>query len=261
MSEKKQDYAAWQQDAPDRAAWRRRMEAYVSSNKDLQHEDLGACARAVAVARDGLNGAWACGVWEDINVRYYEGYLPDPLILWITTEWGACLGDTQHKTPPLIRLHPGLMLTPDVTSYRDHTPWKIPQEYRGYGMVAEVLLHEAMHVAIGCGLVPQDREGPWRSSHDNPVWVAECNRVARLLGLPLEAEQPRCVREPIPGEVTKTGKPRTKPVWTTAGNVSLDALSRFPYGVREELGLLDFYARHLCWLPLGAIMPYKVRAR
>jgi hypothetical protein len=174
---------------------------------------------------------WAYQAFDHLTATYWAGRLPTPLILWLITPYGKCLGDTAPCTPSLIRLHPQLRA-------------------RGYGFAYEVLLHECIHHAIHSGLVAAPSRGS--SSHNNPAWVSEVNRLAPLLGLDIVAGRSTHQRVPIEGAPpTKRGKQPTRVERVTTGTVPYKAVATFPYGVRQHLGLLDWYAQHRRHTPAG----------
>jgi len=217
--------------------------------------------RQIAAQHDGKEGVWAYQAFDYCNATFFDGRLPTPFISWGLTPHGHCLGLTGHATPPYIQLHPGLLAvhTQTFPDGREKTSnWSIPAAWLGPVYAFDVLLHECMHVAVMClhgrghdsasggdGGSPRCPCGPsWKSgtSHNNPHWLAEVNRLAPLLGLPVVAARSKTRRVPIDGaEPGKRGKMPTRVVRATESTVSFDALSRFPSGVRVELGLTSCY--------------------
>jgi hypothetical protein len=66
-----------------------------------------------------------------------------------------------------------------------------------------------------------ERRSYW-TVHNNPIFVAECNRIAPELTYAGDAfTMKRPTRVPIPGAVTKRGRPRTKTVRIQAGHPSI----------------------------------------
>jgi hypothetical protein len=94
-----------------------------------------------------------------------------------------------------------------------------------YGRVC-TLLHEMMHSAVG--IIGQ---GSGTSSHDNDGWVAECSRIAPLIGLEGYAFGRR-------RSVRREGKPiKAQP----PGVVPLEPMSRFPGSlIPEDVQLQDY---------------------
>jgi hypothetical protein len=75
-------------------------------------------------------------------------------------------------------------------------------------------------------------------------WITEVNRLAPLLGFEdVRAGLNRTKRVPIPGLLTRRGKPKTRVARVDEGNVPLDVHSRFPHGLREYFGTADAYYR------------------
>jgi hypothetical protein len=86
-----------------------------------------------------------------------------------------------------------------------------------------------MHVAV------QYLRGGWQggdSSHNNPAWIAEVNRIAPLLGL---ADVEAGMKRP-----KRTGKTIKR---TETGNIPFSAVTTFPGGLREVRGTADAYYR------------------
>jgi hypothetical protein len=211
--------------------------------------DLDAACRLLARARDGGRGVWVYRAFDCLNQTYWDGRLPTPLILWLPTPYGKCLADTRACTPGFIRLHPGL-LARGADDENGKTPWGYAPQHLGYGLAYEVLLHECIHHAINSGLVSASRKGS--TSHNNPAWVSEVNRLAPPLALPITAARSSFKRVPDEGKPpTKRGTVATKPVRTTTGTVPYGAVATFPYGVRAHLGLLDWYEHHQRHTPAG----------
>jgi len=159
--------------------------------------------RQMAVEHDEARGMFAYQAFDYCNGTFFDGRLPTPFISWALTPHGHCLGLTGHATPPYIQLHPGLLgvHTHTFPDGREKTSnWSIPAAWLGPVYAFDVLLHECMHVAVMClhgrghdsasggdGGSPRCPCGPsWKSgtSHNNPHWLAEVNRLAPLLGLP-----------------------------------------------------------------------------
>ena len=124
---------------------------------------------------------FAYRAFDHINATFFDGKLPMALILWDITQYGRCLGWCRSPVdgPPIIKLHPSIVkpTTP--------CPWNIPRDQLGYCLAYDVLLHECIHAAVeyihgGYEDLPGVTSN-W-TSHNNPVWVSECNRIGRLLG-------------------------------------------------------------------------------
>jgi len=105
----------------------------------------------------------------------------------------------------------------------------------------DVLVHECIHVSVN--YLHGGSSGP--TSHNCNEWISEVNRLAPLLGLHgVEAGRSTTTRKVIAGEFTKTGKPATKPVRASKGNIPHGAVARFPYAVRQAQGDLNFYQQN-----------------
>jgi len=197
-------------------------DALILASKDLAHVYWGD------------QGAFAYQCFEYVNEHFYEGRLPWTMIQWAPTPWGKCLGQTRLSANPVITLHPSIM-TP-----RSPHPWLVAPGYLGAAFVYEVVLHECMHVWVEYVLGGSTGE----SSHNCPEWIGEVNRIMPMLGFHgVRAGMTKPKRVPVLGEQTKTGKPLTKVTRVTDGDLPLEAISSFPHGVRQLLGLMDYYRR------------------
>lgn len=180
-------------------------------------------------------GDFAYQAFDDINRRYFAGCLPEPLLLWDITSHGHNLGWTRacKDGPPIIKLHPSVLAGTESA-----IPWQIAPEVQGVCLAYDLLLHECVHLSVDY------LHGGWENlpgltqlwtSHNNPVWVDECNRIACLLGFNERTRMGYYKRVPVPGKFTKTGKSETKPKWTHGGRYNPEY---FPQGLR---GRFDFY--------------------
>jgi hypothetical protein len=217
----------------------------VTSNGMLQSQGLDpatldAACRLISRAADGKFGLWAYQAFDYMNSTFFDGELPTPFILWTVTEWGGCLGNTQPSNPAIIRLHPGLLGGQKIgpgENWQTKKVWNIPLQFLGLAMAYDTLLHECMHISV------EHRLGGTRgkTSHNNPQWIGEVNRIAPMLGLDITAAPSKPMRVPIEGQFTKTGKPATRVKRGTEGTVPFKAVSTFPYLVRIHLGLTTWY--------------------
>jgi hypothetical protein len=190
-----------------------------------------ACRTVMAAAH--RHGAWVYQAFDWMNHTYFADALPVPLIQIAITPWGGCLGhtasDVDRTRPPVITLHPSLWgaAPSHHRSTRQGHVWGIPERYLGPRLALDVLVHELVHVSVEYRL---GGRGGGRSSHNNPAWVAEVNRLAPLLGLPgVRAAMSTLRRE---------GKQVRR--WTTS-NIPFGAVARFPHAVRELRGELAYY--------------------
>ena len=198
---------------------------------------VDAAVRLVAAHYHGPRGVWAYEAFDFINAAYFAGELPTPAISWAITPHGRCLGYTQpHPAAPLVVLHPSLL---GGTGRR--APWGEDPALLGVRYAFDVLIHECIHVQVA------HRLGGWQghgdTSHNNPQWIGEVNRLAPRLGLAgVVAGRSVSRREPVAGAPpTVRGKPPTKVVRGTMGNVPYVAAATFPYGIRAHRGDLAVY--------------------
>ncbi len=99
----------------------------------------------------------------------------------------------------------------------------------GEHFVSDVLLHEMIHQAQRAFYSPDEYIGPNKSSessHNNPSWVAEVNRIAPMLGLPANAA------------VVKQRRIDGKPKWMPPpGCMSQRQLASWPHSAKPR----DYY--------------------
>jgi hypothetical protein len=175
---------------------------------------------------DAADRRAACQAFDWINTTLFSGELPYPLIVLGLTPHGHALGFTRlsDTVPPSVTLHPSLWGGTEKTK-----PWGIAPDLLGPRYALDVLIHEAIHVSVHYRLGWR-RPATWVTSHDNAAWVSEVNRIAPVIGLPgVEAAKKTSTR--IGTTIRHVSK----------GNISHDALSRFPYAVREARGDLAYY--------------------
>jgi hypothetical protein len=181
-------------------------------------------------------GAFAYAAFDHINATHFAAKLPETLLLWDLTEYGHCLGWTRSAAdgPPIIKLHPAVVSpAPRPPALADESIWGFPPTWFGLAFAYDVLLHECVHVTVnylhGGWETLSTRRSYW-TSHNNPVFVAECNRLAPMLGYtgdPFTMKIP--TRVIIPGVLTKSGTPKTKTVRIQAGDAP--DFERFPYSL------------------------------
>lgn len=198
-------------------------------------ENVGGAVHLVTRTFFGPRGVWVLRAYEAINAQLFAGALPMPLVTLHITAHGACLAFTRsaRTRPPVINIHPSLF---GGTEKDD--PWGIPPPWLGERYVLDVLIHECIHVAVHYCL--GGAEGP--TSHNNPQWVGEVNRLAPLLGFDgLEAGMSTTKRVPIDGPPTARGKRPTRVERVTDGNCPFEAVAGFPAALRVHLGTADAY--------------------
>lgn len=219
----------------------------------LHHDPIllpDAC-RAVARHYFGAAGVFAYAAFDYLNATYFDGALPDPLITWALTAHGRCLGATHRaSSAAVITLHPSLLGGHSPRAGRSRlgdqdavAPWGIPPDLLGPVLACDVLLHECIHLTIAAR---GETGGP--SSHNNPAWIAEVNRLAPMVGLPdLVAGRSTTIR--VPQSDAPPG-PRGRPP-TVVQRVSgaayageplpFAAVAGFPYAAYQLLGRTDRY--------------------
>jgi hypothetical protein len=215
---------------------------------DWYGEEVRSAYRLVArhVYRD--KGAFAYAAFDHLNGTYFGGRLPEPLILWDITGYGGCLAWTRSQAdgPPVIKLHPSLV-TPSArearrrerrTAGQRRTPWNVSADLLGWCYAYQTLLHECIHAGVnyllgGYQHLPECR--PWWTSHNNPLWVAEVNRIAGLMGLDITFSMKTYQRVPS-GPPDGKGRVPTTVKYLSDG----PAFERFPY---ELPGAEDFCRR------------------
>jgi hypothetical protein len=195
----------------------------------------------VAHYQDRL-GRLGYALFTAVQTRLFAEALPWPLLLWGLTPHGGCLGLTRvhASTPPIILLHPSLL-----GGTEKDTPWGIPEAWLGVLYALDVIIHECMHVAVHYA------RGPWQggtSSHNNPLWIAEVNRLAPVLGFANEvAAMSKPTREQ--GKLVRRCKDAT---------MSFDAVSHFPSGLRRERGpAAAYYTARRLPLPVDLPEPWQ----
>ncbi len=195
--------------------------------------ELAAACRLIARHYEGAKGVWAYEAFDFINADFFGGVLPTPLIRWALTPHGRCLGYTRVAAAPEIALHPSLLGGTEKPN-----PWGVDPAELGVAYAFDTLLHECIHVENQC--VQGGWHGTGATSHNNPLWIGEVNRLAPLLGLAGVRAGASVVRRPeMEGEQTKRGKPAR----TTDGTVPFGTVAKFPQGVRRHLGLVGVYLR------------------
>jgi len=185
--------------------------------------------RRVAEAYFGERGRWAYVAFDWINAHLFERQLPLPFIAWEITAHGGCLGLTHSSdAPPVITLHPSLLGGTESV-----TPWGIDAAELGWAKAFDVLIHEAMHVSVGYRLRYVTKKS--QTSHNNPAWLAEVERIAPKIGLA------GLVAAPSRTKRVRDDEGRSRVVRSCAAGVPFKALATFPGGVRRHLGQTDCY--------------------
>ena len=144
-----------------------------------------------------VRGAWSYDAWQAINARFWNDELTPGAILWGFT--AGCNFGSFNPSNNAITLHealPGKDFAEQakvrgdrdwVMADRDQTlnSWGLAPSYFGIGTALGTLLHETMHQAHHQRgeNYPPNRKGNGVEQHHNPVWVAECERIAALIGI------------------------------------------------------------------------------
>ncbi len=198
--------------------------------------DLTAACRFVASTFYGERGVWLYDAFETINKVFFDGELPCPNIVVALTAHGKCLGWSASplSAPPTICIHPSTFGGSEKAD-----PWGFPPRWLGRRFVFDVLLHECIHVSVNYRL--GGANGP--TSHNNPQWIGEVNRIAPLLGFSgIDAAMSKSKRVPLEGcPPTKRGRQQTRVQKVTGGNVPFRAVTSFPIGLRAEQEIADWY--------------------
>jgi|SRR5215471_3562678 len=201
----------------------------ISEIDSIEIESIEDACHAVAGHYYGERGLWIYRAFHWINRTLFSYELPCPLILIGLTAHGSCLGwnasPLLHAKPPTIMLHPSLWGGTEKAN-----PWGYPPHLLGDRFALDILIHECIHVSVSYRL-GRLGDQPGETSHNNPDWVAEVNRIAPLLELHrVEAGLSKVVRE---GKITKR---------KSLGNVPFaPAVSGFPSGLRLHWNHTDYY--------------------
>jgi hypothetical protein len=223
----------------------------VTSNKVLRILDeihVRELLRLIADHFDGPKGIWAYDAFDVINDYFFDANLPTPKIQWALTAHGRCLALTSIRAKPIVTLHPSLF-----GGTESENPWHVPGRWLGALYAFDVLLHEAIHIAQY--ILHDGGVGP--TSHNNTAWIAEVNRLAPMLGLDgIEAGLSTTKRVKVPGQFTPKGRPLTRVVRASQGNVPHAAIATFPYGVRMlQKTALVHYRNVTCNCMLHGLIP------
>ena len=188
------------------------------------HPMIEAACQTVAQHFYGKRGAWCYQAFAWINETLFSGELPYPLLLLGLTAHGRCLGWSASSVSraPTILLHPSLWGGTESAN-----PWGIAADLLGPRYALDTLIHECIHVSVHYRL--GGRSGG-DSSHNNPEWISEVNRIAPLIGLP-----------DVQAAMSKPKREGKKIIRRCDGNIPFDAASRFPHPVREIRGQLNYY--------------------
>jgi len=131
---------------------------------------------AASEISDPTDGPFAYQTWYDYNQRYFDDQLlPVPIVFGLVPHGRALSHYDGYRRREL--LHPSLFVP------QGENPWHV-LPILGRLLAAEVILHDMIHMRVWqlCG-----SRGKGASSHNNPFFIREINRLAPLLGLPANA--------------------------------------------------------------------------
>jgi len=204
--------------------------------------EIETACKLIAAKYYGEDGLWLYAAFEAINSAFFEDQLPYPHIVLALTDHGRSPGWTRCQDrlglPPLIIIHPWVFRNLERKAKPDR--WGFPQNHLGRKFAFDVLVHECMHVYIyyclgGCH---------GTSSHNNPEWISEVNRIAPMLGFEsVQVGVSRLVRVKVPDSLTPSGRLATKVRRVTDGNIPFKVAANFPYELRLYQGTADDYYR------------------
>lgn len=160
----------------------------------------------------GHFGVWVFDEWNKLNDSFFYGKNIVGEIIWDHTPRDRSLG---YYSPEenLIVLHKTLMRPFYPTNNFNWDPRHLNKR-----KVSDVLLHEMIHQRI-------HQTGGWKgeNSHNNVRFVNEVNRIAKLLGIDINAQVIQ--QQTIHGRTTALVKP---------GCLNMEELSNFPYSSRPH---------------------------
>ena len=203
-------------------------------------KDVEKACKLVAQTFYGEKGKWLYNAFEAINREFFDNAIPYPHIVIGLTAHGGCLGwcsSSHGNRSPNIVIHPSVF-----GGTGKPNPWGLEPEWLGKCFAFDILLHECIHASVHYRL--GGYAGTGTSSHNNPKWISEVNRIAPLLGFKkLDAGMSKLQRVPVPGEFTKRGKPVTVPKRVSQGNVPFKAITGFPESLRQHHRTAAHYYR------------------
>ena len=139
-----------------------------------------------------VRGGWSFDAWQSINSRFWDSSLTPGAILWGLT--AGCNFGSYNPNNNAITLHealPGQDFAKQgevdwVMANRNQAldSWGLRPEAFGVGTALGTLLHESMHQSHHQQGIkyPLNRKGE-TEAHHNHTWLAECERVASLIGI------------------------------------------------------------------------------
>ena len=158
-------------------------------------------------------GAWTYDNWQILNETYFKGKNIPGEIDWVTDGANFSLGYYSPMENRIL-LHKGLV--------RPRYPNPMPKwclNNLNQRMARDILIHEMIHQRI-------HQTGGWEgeSSHNNPRFVSEVNRIAVLLGLDVAAKVIQT--QQADGKMKRQVEP---------GCLTLVEIEHFPYSKRPRM--------------------------
>jgi hypothetical protein len=207
-----------------------------SAPQETPPMDMRSMTLAVAEHYHDARGLLGYAMFEAVQAHLFANELPWPLVVWGLTPHGGCLAYTHSPIvcPPTITLHPSLL-----GGTEKDNPWGRPPEWLGVLFALDSMIHECMHVAVNYA------RGPWQggeSSHNNPLWIAEVNRLAPLLGF-----------HDVVAAMSKPTRIGSKIVRRSEGStIPFDAVSKFSRSLRILQDTADAYYQ-------ARVLPFPVQ--
>ena len=177
----------------------------------------------------------AYDAFRKLNRLFFDDALPVPFIRFDITPHGRALGRCFDHG--IIQLHQALIGAGKRPA--DDRVWSLGPRELGRAVTHDVLLHELMHhrmFQLGPPVTAPRRS--WHTAHNEPSWIAECQRVGELLGFGNSDRPWRCsLKKPV-----RVAGRRTDAVDPDC--VDYSWLYCFPHFARRHYEGVDCYSRH-----------------
>lgn len=182
-------------------------------------EEIDALRNAAEIIHPGI-GRKLYTWWDEINREHFGRQMSPPGIQFGLTPHGSRLG-LWRGSENVIVLHRSLV-KPSGNAWDFASD--LNRDGGGEAYCRDVLLHEMVHQYIRTvrGVTSDDEEAEGTSSHNNPWWVAEVNRISPRIGLDVQASVIRQKR--VDGSVTW---------YVPDGHLTMEELSTWPYGTTQ----------------------------
>ena len=202
---------------------------------DLVHLPAIETLEEAASAYWGARGRWVYAAFRWANRALFAETLPPPFVQWAMTPHGACLGQVfvDSVSGPVVVLHPSAWGDGSLHA-RERVSWGRGEPvFPSRLFTLDVLVHELLHVRVrqlGGRAYVEGLETKRISSHDNPWWPAEVERLSPLLGL-----------GPVKASPTKRARRRGRMIRVPAkeDSLPLSRLSSFPFSLRSAAYYLE----------------------